>query len=123
MMIMAELAPTVTSKLTYVSREFGLDKLDKTAKANLSANLVTTMQAGAFAGALLANPLADRLGRKPGLLVVSIFAFIGGILQAFSYGSFACFYVGRLVNPVDHLHCVPKGWDRLLIRRLPLQIR
>ncbi|RKU39802.1 hypothetical protein DL546_000837 [Coniochaeta pulveracea] len=79
-------------------KEFGLDKLDKHAAANLSANLVTTMQAGAFAGALLANPLADRLGRKPALLVVSIFAFIGGILQAFSYGSFACFYVGRFVE-------------------------
>ncbi|KAK3935538.1 putative MFS quinate transporter [Diplogelasinospora grovesii] len=78
--------------------EFGLNGLSKTDAANLSANLVTTMQAGAFAGALLANPLAGKLGRKPGLLIVALFAFIGGILQAFSYGNFACFYVGRFVE-------------------------
>ncbi|CAK7217260.1 hypothetical protein SCUCBS95973_003087 [Sporothrix curviconia] len=82
-------------------REFALAQLqqtDPTAAANLSANLVTVMQAGAFLGALLANPVGDRFGRKPGLLVVAIFAFIGGLLQAFSYGSFACFYVGRFVE-------------------------
>src|SRR3569833_1158698 len=56
------------------------------------------MQAGAVAGALLANPLAERLGRKPGLLLVSILAFVGGILQAFSYGYFSCFYIGRFVQ-------------------------
>lgn len=56
------------------------------------------MQAGAFAGALLANPLADHLGRRPGLLIVSVFAFIGGLLQAFSYCIFSCFYVGRFVE-------------------------
>lgn len=75
-----------------------MDILDKPARANLSANLVTVMQAGAFAGALLAIPLASKLGRKPSLLIVAIFAFIGGLLQAFSYGYFACFYVGRFVE-------------------------
>ncbi|KAL1963326.1 hypothetical protein VTN77DRAFT_8447 [Rasamsonia byssochlamydoides] len=79
-------------------KEFGLDGLDAVAQANLSANLVTVMQAGAFAGALLANPLADRFGRKPGLLLVSVFAFIGGLLQAFAYGHLSCFYIGRFVE-------------------------
>ncbi|KAL1983817.1 hypothetical protein VTN96DRAFT_9903 [Rasamsonia emersonii] len=79
-------------------KEFGLDGLDAVAQANLSANLVTVMQAGAFAGALLANPFADKLGRKPGLLIVSIFAFIGGLLQAFAYGHLSCFYIGRFVE-------------------------
>ncbi|RFU24016.1 hypothetical protein B7463_g12319, partial [Scytalidium lignicola] len=65
---------------------------------NLSGNLVTVMQAGAVAGALLANPFAERLGRKPGLLMVSVFAFIGGMLQSFSYGHLSCFYVGRFVE-------------------------
>ncbi|CAK7239143.1 MAG: hypothetical protein STHCBS139747_000570 [Sporothrix thermara] len=82
-------------------REFALERLavtDPTKAANLSANLVTVMQAGAFAGALVANPFGDRFGRKPGMMVVAVFAFIGGLLQAFSYGSFACFYVGRFVE-------------------------
>lgn len=78
--------------------QFGLSNLGDTARANLSANLVTTMQAGAFAGALLANPIADKWGRKPCLFIVSIFAFIGGLLQAFSYGHLSCFYIGRFVE-------------------------
>ncbi len=87
--------------LTRWTSEFGLTQLakqNKTAAANLQANLVTTMQAGAVLGALLANPFVERLGRKPGLLVVSVFAFIGGIMQAFSYGNFTCFYIGRFVQ-------------------------
>lgn len=56
------------------------------------------MQAGAFAGALLANPLADKLGRKPALLTVAVIAFIGGILQGVSFGHLSCFYIGRFVE-------------------------
>ena len=72
--------------------EFGLD-LDK--DPNLSGKMVSVMQAGAVIGALLAEPLADWRGRKPGLMTVAVFAFIGGLLQALSYGHLACFYVGR----------------------------
>lgn len=78
--------------------EFGIDHLNPLAASNLSANLVSVMQAGAIAGALAANPLVDKIGRKPGLMVVSVFAFIGGILQAVSFGSFVCFYIGRSVS-------------------------
>lgn len=56
------------------------------------------MQAGAFLGALLANPLADKLGRKPALLTVAVVAFIGGILQGVSFGHLSCFYIGRFVE-------------------------
>ncbi|KAF2103767.1 MFS transporter [Rhizodiscina lignyota] len=78
--------------------KYGLIGLSADAAANLSANLVTTMQAGAFAGALLANPIADNLGRKPGLLIVACFAFVGGLLQAFAFGHLSCFYIGRFVE-------------------------
>lgn len=80
-----------------LAREF--DFLDKPAAAvaNLSGNLVTTMQAGAIAGAIVCSPFADRWGRKPALLGVAITGFIGGVLQAFSYGHLAAFYIGRLV--------------------------
>lgn len=53
------------------------------------------MQAGAVAGALISSPFADWKGRKPALLAVAIFGFIGGLMQAFSYGNFPCFYIGR----------------------------
>jgi MFS family permease len=53
------------------------------------------MQAGAVAGAMLSSPYADWKGRKPALLAVAITGFIGGVMQAFSYGHFSVFYLGR----------------------------
>jgi MFS family permease len=53
------------------------------------------MQAGAVAGALASSPFADRKGRKPALLAVAITGFIGGLMQAFSYGHLSVFYIGR----------------------------
>ncbi|EMC90847.1 hypothetical protein BAUCODRAFT_127531 [Baudoinia panamericana UAMH 10762] len=64
----------------------------------LSANIVSVMQAGAFAGALLANPIADRYGRKPGLLTAATFAAIGGLMQAASSGSLGALYAGRVIE-------------------------
>jgi hypothetical protein len=78
--------------------EFGLTTKSKIAKSNLSANLVSVMQAGAIVGALVANPLADRWGRKITIYVVASFAFVGGLLQALSYGHLSCFYIGRFVE-------------------------
>ncbi|TKA82549.1 hypothetical protein B0A55_02285 [Friedmanniomyces simplex] len=81
---------------------FGYDKLSKTdrtlAAANLSANIVSVMQCGAFAGALLANPCADRWGRRPGLLGAATLAAIGGVMQAASSGSIGCLYAGRFIE-------------------------
>ncbi|KAK2668768.1 Sugar/inositol transporter [Fusarium oxysporum f. sp. vasinfectum] len=79
-------------------REFGLDTRPKEDAADLAGNLVTTMQAGAIAGALLSSPFADRKGRKPALLLVAVTGFIGGIMQAFSYGHLSVFYIGRFVE-------------------------
>ncbi|KAH7235031.1 uncharacterized protein BKA55DRAFT_522408 [Fusarium redolens] len=79
-------------------RSFGLDNRPKEDAADLAGNLVTTMQAGAIAGALLSSPFADRKGRKPALLLVAITGFIGGIMQAFSYGHLSVFYIGRFVE-------------------------
>ena len=56
------------------------------------------MQAGAFFGALIANPLSDRWGRKPGLLGAAFFAGIGGMLQAASSGNLGCLYAGRFIE-------------------------
>lgn len=55
------------------------------------------MQAGAVAGALVCSPFADRKGRKPALLLVAITGFIGGIMQAVSFGILPVFYIGRSV--------------------------
>ena len=56
------------------------------------------MQAGAFLGALLANPVADKWGRKPGLLTAALFAAIGGMMQAASSGNLGALYAGRFIE-------------------------
>lgn len=56
------------------------------------------MQAGAFLGALLANPCADRWGRKPGLLGAAVFAAVGGLMQASSSGQLSVLYIGRFIE-------------------------
>ncbi|CAK4034629.1 MFS quinate transporter [Lecanosticta acicola] len=68
------------------------------ANANLSADIVSVMQCGAFLGALLANPLADKWGRKPGLLGAATFAGLGGMMQAAASGNIGCLYAGRFVE-------------------------
>ncbi|KAF7551242.1 hypothetical protein G7Z17_g5164 [Cylindrodendrum hubeiense] len=81
-------------------REFGLDTRPPSAAADLSGNLVTTMQAGAVAGALISSPFADRKGRKPALLAVAVTGLVGGLMQAFSYGHLSVFYIGRFIEGI-----------------------
>ncbi|KAL9109407.1 MAG: hypothetical protein Q9227_005914 [Pyrenula ochraceoflavens] len=78
--------------------KYGLTDLSKVAKANLSANIVSTLQAGCFAGALIASPVSDRWGRKPALLISAVFAFIGSMMQTGADGHLAALYVGRYVE-------------------------
>lgn len=83
--------------------EFGIDpKSDPVGAANLSANIVSVMQAGAFAGALIASPIADRYGRKPALYMVSVLTVVGVIFQAAASGKLAVMYIGRLVDNCAH---------------------
>jgi MFS family permease len=81
-----------------VPRRFGLDHADgKVAFANLQANIVSTLQAGGFAGALIAALLSDKLGRRPALLIAGTVALIGVLWQFNSWGHLAVIYVGRSV--------------------------
>lgn len=47
----------------------------------LSANIVTTLQAGAVAGSLLAYTVADRFGRRWTLMVGAVIFLLGCCLQ------------------------------------------
>lgn len=67
------------------------------ASANLSANIVSTLQAGCFLGALMASPLTDRYGRKWCLIGVSLVITLGVIMQSAASGHLAPMYVGRFV--------------------------
>lgn len=56
------------------------------------------MQAGCFAGALIAAPIADRFGRRITLVVAGIVVLIGVLLQFNAWGHLAPLYVGRFIN-------------------------
>ncbi len=92
--------PSLSSsqKLILLIRKYGLAGLEPVAAANLSANIVSTLQIAAFAGALVATWFADRFGRRPALLITSFVITVGVILQAASDGHLACMYVGRCVH-------------------------
>ncbi|EQB51123.1 hypothetical protein CGLO_09368 [Colletotrichum gloeosporioides Cg-14] len=68
------------------------DLVEKTdlERSNLSANIVSTLQAGCFVGALLAAQAADRFGRRPVLIwAAGGISVIGVILQAAASGHLA----------------------------------
>ncbi|KAF2110021.1 general substrate transporter [Lophiotrema nucula] len=80
--------------------KYGLTPLSKTARADLSANIASTLQAGCFLGCFIASWVADRWGRKIALVMNGMITCVGCIIQACSFGSIASMYVGRFVAGV-----------------------
>jgi MFS family permease len=81
-------------------RTYGIDKLDDVGRANLNANIASTLQAGCFAGCFLAAWAADRWGRKIALQISGLITIVGCIIQAAANGSLAAMYIGRFVAGV-----------------------
>ncbi|OJD36880.1 general substrate transporter [Diplodia corticola] len=77
--------------------EYGLAHLDKTGIANLSANIVSTLQAGCFAACFVTSWLADKYGRRASLLLAAAVAIVGCVMQAAGSGHLAVMYIGRFV--------------------------
>ncbi|KAF2437140.1 general substrate transporter [Tothia fuscella] len=96
-------------------RAFRIENLNPIAAANLSANIVSALQAGCFIGAMMGWPTADRLGRKPALLIAPVLAALGVIIQAASAGHIEAIYAGRSVCLIpsnscsDEIHRVVAG--------------
>ncbi|KAG2031277.1 general substrate transporter [Suillus americanus] len=61
---------------------FGLLSESASARASLSANIVSVLQAGGFFGALFSSYFASRFGRKPVLLASGVIYLIGSIIQS-----------------------------------------
>ncbi|KAL2022106.1 hypothetical protein VTK56DRAFT_6150 [Thermocarpiscus australiensis] len=70
------------------------------ASANLSANIVSTLQAGCFLGSLIASPMTDRFGRKWCLIGVSMIILAGIAMQAAASGFLGPMYAGRFIAGV-----------------------
>ena len=83
---------------SFLSR-FGLDQADdKVDLANLQANIVSTLQAGCFVGAIVAAPLADKLGRRAALLIAAVIVIVGVLFQFNAWGKLAPLYIGRFIG-------------------------
>lgn len=83
-----------------VHRQYGLNNKSATALANLESNIVSVIQAGAFAGCFFSIWLANRIGRRMSLILASVLVFIRVALQAAASGYIALIYVGRFVAGV-----------------------
>ncbi|KLU85935.1 MFS quinate transporter [Magnaporthiopsis poae ATCC 64411] len=80
-------------------RDFGLgDNPKGQLAASLGANIVSTLQAGCFAGSILASPLTDHFGRKWCLVGTAAVILIGVIMQAAALGNLPAIYIGRFVS-------------------------
>ncbi|TEA21706.1 Quinate permease [Colletotrichum sidae] len=119
------------SLLTRTSaRHYGLMDQPKTALANLESNIVSVIQAGAFAGALFSTWLANRVGRRFSLIIASILVFIGVALQAAASGYIEAILIAGIaigiassVNPLYVSENAPRGIRGLLTGLYQLSIR
>jgi MFS family permease len=68
-------------------------------KANLSANIVSTLQAGCFLGAIISAPIADKWGRRPILLWAALISIVGVAFQAGAAGHLAPMYSEQPMYP------------------------
>ncbi|KAH8091808.1 general substrate transporter [Cristinia sonorae] len=90
----------------YFQSHFGLVNLDgsvNTKKSNdISANVVSVLQAGAFFGALGSAPISSAVGRKWTLFGFTVFFTVGAILQTIAGGSrgLGYIYAGRVLAGV-----------------------
>lgn len=90
-----------TNSLSLESK-YGLQTLDKVGQANLSANIVSTLQAGCFFGALIASPIAERWGRRLSLIGAALVGIVGVIMQTAASGHLEAMYIGRYGQSPQH---------------------
>jgi len=83
-----------TLNLPSFQKTFGLAAASKAAKADLSSNIVSTFQGGAFFGCAMGFFLAERFGRKPIIMLSAIVFMVGAILQMI--GRLDLLYAGRV---------------------------
>ncbi|KAK8095526.1 hypothetical protein PG999_013548 [Apiospora kogelbergensis] len=74
---------------------FGLDAMSKEDADHRAGNIAAMLAAGGSAGALLAAPCADFLGRKKSMIMYGLLFIIGAAMQEIA--DLGVFYAGRLI--------------------------
>jgi MFS family permease len=78
-------------------RDFGLLDTERRQLDTLQGNIVSTFQAGCFFGALCTFPVAEKIGRKKAILIVSCIFMVGGILMTAANGMIGLLIGGRAI--------------------------
>ncbi|KPI36135.1 Quinate permease [Cyphellophora attinorum] len=78
-------------------RDYGLEGRDQHEIDTLQGNIVSTFQSGCFFGALLAFPVAERIGRKRSIMIASLIFLVGAILMTASNGRLPVLITGRAI--------------------------
>ncbi|KAG8626560.1 hypothetical protein KVT40_005505 [Elsinoe batatas] len=86
-----------TMALDSFRRDYRLTGLSSSARDTLQGNIVSTFQAGAFFGSLLAFPIGERYGRKLAVLVSSLVFLLGGTLMTAAQGNIGMIIGGRAI--------------------------
>ncbi|KAI0312094.1 general substrate transporter [Amylostereum chailletii] len=86
----------------FFQQHFGLIQdgvVDKTRIANLSSNVVSVLQGGAFFGALSSPPVSAKIGRRWTLIVYTLIFSVGAVLQTVAGNGRGLNYIygGRVV--------------------------
>jgi len=90
----------------YFESHFGLvnskGQKDVQRTNDVSSNVVSVLQAGAFFGALGSAPISEKIGRKYTLLIFSVVFAVGAILTTVAGGShgLAEIYAGRVISGI-----------------------
>ena len=77
--------------------DFGFTNFSDKRKADITSNVVSLLQVGAFFGALGGGYICGKLGRKNGLFVGSLIFLIGSIAQTVAMHDLAPMYAGRVI--------------------------
>ncbi|KAF4963491.1 hypothetical protein FSARC_8500 [Fusarium sarcochroum] len=80
--------------------QYGLTDKPEAEIANLSSNIVSTIQAGSFLGCIISMWLANFIGRRLSLMVASILVFVGVAMQAAASGHLSLMYIGRFITGI-----------------------
>ena len=85
-----------TLNLPSFQSQYGLDEVSDSAFADLSSNIVSTFQGGAFFGCAMGALFAEHFGRKLMLIFAAFIFTIGAGLQM--AGLLSCLYTGRVLT-------------------------
>ncbi|KAM0543129.1 hypothetical protein ACHAPJ_012471 [Fusarium lateritium] len=80
--------------------KYGLTNKPEAEIANLSSNIVSTIQAGSFLGCIISMWLASFIGRRLSLMSASILVFVGVTMQAAASGHLSLMYIGRFITGI-----------------------